>query len=122
MMARSRRELRYAIVLAAVAVAGVVVGLVGARWGGAPAFDSGRYVRTARRMLGREVDIQTGIVAPNVRAHFPPLYPAVLALTSLGGADPLAMARWVHALLMAVNIFLAAELVRRFSSSISAAL
>ena len=115
-------NLRYWSFLLLIAVAAFAIVLFATRWGIATSSDSARYIRTARHILGREADGPTPIFAPAEQAHFPPLYPNLLALASLGGNDPLDAARWVHALLMAANVVVAAELVRRFSGSIVAAL
>ncbi len=63
-------------------------------------------------MLGRDAGAPVMIEAPAEQAHYPPGYPGILALVSLGGADPLDAARWVAAALMALNCLAAAELVR----------
>lgn len=111
----------YAMAVAAVALLGFALVLLATRWGIGTSHDSARYVRSARHVLGREAVAPTPIEAPAERAHFPPLYPSVLAAASLGGADPLTAARWLHALLMAANIVVAAELVRRFTGARAAA-
>ncbi|MEA2736320.1 MAG: hypothetical protein QOE14_2771, partial [Humisphaera sp.] len=106
-----------------IAVAAVVVMLLATRWGISTSSDSARYIRSARHVLGREARVdEVSIEAKSEQAHYPPMYSSVLALASLGGADPLVAARWLHALLLAANAIVAAELVRRFAGSATAAI
>lgn len=114
----------YIAALAAIALAAILVTLLATRWGISTSSDSARYIRSARHVLGREARAETEVSAEAKaeQAHYPPMYSTVLALSSLGGADPLDAARWLHALLLAANAVIAAELVRRFTGSTSAAI
>ncbi len=47
--------------------------------------------------------------------HYPPLFPVVLAVFQKLGLDALDAARWLNALLMGVNVFLAGVVAWRFS-------
>ena len=108
--------------LICIATIAFVIVLVATRWGIATSSDSARYIRSARHVLGRETQVASPIEAPAEQAHYPPLYSTVLAIASLGGADPLHAARWLHALLLAANAIVAAEIVRRFTGATGAAL
>jgi 4-amino-4-deoxy-L-arabinose transferase-like glycosyltransferase len=124
---RERRRLSrrsYRSILVAVALAAFILVLLATRWGIATSSDSARYIRSARHVLGREVRVEQEVSAEAKaeQAHYPPMYSSVLAVASLGGADPLNAARWLHALLLAANAVIAAELVRRFTESPTAAL
>jgi hypothetical protein len=114
----------YVAALAVISLAAIVVMLLATRWGISTSSDSARYIRSARHVLEREVRVETEVSAEAKaeQAHYPPMYSTVLALASLGGADPLNAARWLHALLLAANAVIAAELVRRFGGSIAAAI
>jgi 4-amino-4-deoxy-L-arabinose transferase-like glycosyltransferase len=114
----------YLVGLALITIAAFVLALLATRWGIATSSDSARYIRSARHVLGREarVEQEVSAEAKAEQAHYPPMYSSVLAVASFGGADPLNAARWLHALLLAANTVIAAELVRRFSDSQAAAL
>jgi hypothetical protein len=113
---------RYLIALALIALAAATLVLLSSRWGIATSSDSARYIRSARHVLGRDPETPVVIEAPAEQAHYPPLYPATLALLSLGGADPLDAARWLAVILIAANCVFAAELVRTSTASRAAAL
>jgi hypothetical protein len=69
--------------------------------------DSTAYVDCATNLLaGRGFTIQTGIDELEPLTHFPPLFPAFLALVGSLGLDPSSAARWLNLLLFAVNIVL----------------
>ncbi len=53
--------------------------------------------------------------------HYPPLFPAVLAVFERIGIDAFDAARWFNALLMGVNVFLAGVVAWRFSGGSRAA-
>ena len=110
--------------LGLIAIGAFVITLLATRWGIATSSDSARYIRSARHVLGHEPRVETEVSAEAKaeQAHYPPMYSTVLALASLGGADPLVAARWLHAILLAANAVIAAELVRRFTGSQPAAL
>ncbi|MEA2708605.1 MAG: hypothetical protein QOF78_1206, partial [Phycisphaerales bacterium] len=113
----------YRLILAGIAIAAFTVMVLATRWGISTSSDSARYIRSARHVLGREARVdEVSIEAKSEQAHYPPMYSSVLALASLGGTDPLVAARWLHALLLAANAIVAAELVRRFAGSATAAI
>jgi hypothetical protein len=111
----------YWVLLGIIAIGAIVIVLLATRWGIATSSDSARYVRAARQLLGREEIVVLPIEAPAQRAHYPPLYSTLMAVLSIGGADPLTAARGLNALLLAANAIFAAELVRRFTGSGAAA-
>jgi 4-amino-4-deoxy-L-arabinose transferase-like glycosyltransferase len=121
---RANPHVAYLVSLVLIALAAIVLMLLATRWGISTSSDSARYIRSARHVLGREARVETEVSAEAKaeQAHYPPMYSTVLALVSLGGADPLDAARWLHAFLLAANAVIAAELVRRFTGSTAAAL
>lgn len=122
--ARRPSRATYLVLLTVIAIGAFVASLVATRWGISTSSDSARYVRSARHVLGRDVRVEQAVPAEAKaeQAHYPPMYSSVLALVSLGGADPLDAARWLHAALLAANAIVASELVRRFTGSTAAAL
>lgn len=69
--------------------------------------DSTVYIDAATNLLaGRGFVIQTGIDELEALTHFPPLFPAILALVGSLGFDPSSAARWLNLVLFAVNIVL----------------
>ena len=111
-------ERRYPLALGFIAVTAFLVMLLATRWGIATSQDSASYVRWARDAFKSGADGESGAET----AHVPPGYSTTLAILSLPGIDPLVAARWLHALLLAANAVIAAELVRRFTGSEPAAL
>lgn len=79
--------------------------------------DSVVYVGAARNILaGRGYSFLNGeSLTPQPVTHYPPLYPAILALLSATGLDALASARLLGALLFALNIFLVGFIVSRYA-------
>ena len=102
---------------AALSLAGFVSLLLMTRWGIGTSPDSVQYIRTARQLLGEHgenLSTTTGDASLVQRA---PLYPLLLAAVGLSGLDPFEGARWLNALVFALNIFLVGTLVRRSSSN-----
>jgi 4-amino-4-deoxy-L-arabinose transferase-like glycosyltransferase len=66
--------------------------------------DSSVYVAAARSLASG----RGAVVRGEPLTHFPPLYPATLALGSRIASDPVAAARWLHAGLFAATVGLAA--------------
>jgi hypothetical protein len=98
-------------------VGGVVLGLC-TPWGLGISPDSAVYIGAARSLLrGQGVSLPTdeGAFAPIV--HYPPLYPALLAVSGFVGTDAIAFARWLNVLLFSVNILLSGIIV--FASTAS---
>jgi 4-amino-4-deoxy-L-arabinose transferase-like glycosyltransferase len=101
---------------------GILVLLYVTAWGVGVSPDSTVYIGAARHLLhGEGLSVlggRSGQLEP--LTHYPPLYPALLALASVGRSDPLAAARWVNALVFGANILLAG-LSARLSARRSAA-
>ena len=104
-------------VTAAVALAGAATLWVATRAGIGVSADSTVYLAAARSLLeGRGLTAFTFSSAdPRPLVHFPPLYPALLAIATAPFRDPLAGARALNALLFGANLLLAAALVRRMA-------
>lgn len=95
-------------VIAGLAIAGVFVVLVATRHGVGVLPDSIIYFDAARNLEnGRGLVVISGTkseLTPLV--HYPPLYSLLLALIIKGGVTIETAARWLNAILFAVNIFL----------------
>lgn len=87
------------------AALGSVVALAATRHGAGASPDSVVYIGVARNLLaGRGLTEPFGAVVDTPLTRYPPLYPVVVAAGGPAGVDPLAMARWVSALLFGANI------------------
>jgi len=72
--------------------------------------DSIVYIKVARNLLrGHGFALSAG--AP--LTHYPPVYPATLALTGILGTDPVVGAKWLHLFLYVANVLLVGLLVYR---------
>lgn len=94
--------------------------LFSAKWGVGIWIDSVIYIRAARNLLngfGLSILSGSGELMPLV--HFPPLFPALLALIGLFGIDPLNGAGWLNACLFGANILLVGFVINRYTRSIS---
>ena len=79
--------------------------------------DSTVYIGAATNLLaGRGFVIRTGIDEFEPLTHFPPLFPAVLALVGSLGFDPSSIARWLNLVLFAVNIVLVGLVITRYTN------
>lgn len=108
---RTRSGPQYAL-LCAVAGAGALGVLAITRWGIGTSPDSAQYIRAAR-LAGDEV---AGVAS----SHFPPLYSSILAVSRLVGADPMIGARWLNAMVLALNTCLVGMIARRATRTSSA--
>ena len=109
---------RLTILLSGCAGAGGVVLAVSTPWGLGLSPDSAVYVGAARSLIegeGFSLPTDSGALAPI--AHYPPLYPVLLAGPGFVGLSPIAVARWLNVLLFSFNVFLAGTLT--FSSTAS---
>lgn len=106
-IAPNTRHVVAAISLLSLAGAGAV--LIATRWGVGLNNDSVAYIAAAR-------DLLHGRGFPT--AHWPPLFPAALALLGLLGVDPLAGARWLNTALFAANIVLVGLIVARYGGGL----
>src|SRR5262245_38410829 len=76
--------------------------------------DSTTYLDAARHLRqGEGLVVLEGSHGTRPLSHYPPLYPALLALAGTASADALAGARALHALLFGVNVLLVGLLIRR---------
>ncbi len=77
-------------------------------WGLGLSPDSVVYIGAARSLAqGRGFSLPTDSAAMAPVVHYPPLYPALLAMTSFSGLDVMAAAKWLNVLLLCANVFLA---------------
>jgi hypothetical protein len=102
------------IILAALAAAGIGLVVVATRWGVGTSADSAGYISIARNLLAGDGYHD---LYGDPAAIWPPGYPLSLALVGLTGADPLAVARWLNALLFAVNVALVGLILGRCARS-----
>ena len=89
------------------ALAGVVLAAA-MPWGLGLSPDSVVYIGAARSLAqghGFSLPKDSITMAPVV--HYPPLYPALLAVASFGGLDVIAAAKWLNVLVFCANVFLA---------------
>lgn len=93
-------------VVASAAALGALLLWLATPWGIGLSPDSAAYVGAARNLLAGHGLTLSGLAGDIPFTHYPPLYPALLALAGLPTGDPLSGARALHALLWAVNLFL----------------
>ena len=76
------------------------------------------YIKVARNIIsGQGLNIAAG----EPLTHYPPLYPAFLAIPGMVGFDPLDGARWLHVFLFAANVLLVSAIIyRQTNGSITA--
>ncbi|MBI1994859.1 MAG: hypothetical protein HYU31_19300 [Deltaproteobacteria bacterium] len=77
-------------------------------WGLGLSPDSVVYIGAARSLaqgLGFSLPTDSAAMAPVV--HYPPLYPALLAMASFSGLNVIAAAKWLNVFLLCANVFLA---------------
>jgi len=78
--------------------------------------DSFYYIASARSLTeGKGVSVPLGLGEYEYTGHFPPLYPGLLALSSLSGYDPVETARWLGAFLFGANVFLAGYIIYKLT-------
>jgi hypothetical protein len=69
--------------------------------------DAPAYIGVADSLLkGQGVSVPYGQEKPYPMAHFPPLFPALLAAVGFFGMDPRDAAKWIQSFLFGANIFL----------------
>ncbi len=116
----TKRQFFFPLLL--VAIVAFIGILLSARWGMGLQPDSASYIGGARQIQagdGLTMPGPNGGTAPYL--YFAPLYPFMLAVSSLG-SDPMQTSLWVNAALMAANVFLSGLLVYRATRSLWASL
>jgi len=102
---KSSYELR---TLSGLAALGGVVLVAATPWGLGLSPDSVVYIGAARSLAqGNGLSLPTDLAAMAPLVHYPPLYPALLAMTSFSGLDVIAAAKWLNVFLFCANVFLA---------------
>src|SRR5258708_1062047 len=76
------------------------------------------YMGGARSLLGGHGCREAWLISDKPVTHYPPGFPAVLALIGLSGIDPLRAARFVNALLFGLNDALLGMLFLRITKSL----
>jgi hypothetical protein len=110
---KSSYELR---ALSGLAALGGVVLVAATPWGLGLSPDSVVYIGAARSLAqGNGLSLPTDSAAMAPLVHYPPLYPALLAMTSFSGLDVIAAAKWLNVFLLCANIFLAGVIGYRAS-------
>jgi hypothetical protein len=74
-------------------------------WGTGTGWDQAMYIGAARDLLaGKGLTVAWSMDAGRPLTHYPPLFPAMLALLGMSGADPWDVARYVNAVLRGVDL------------------
>ena len=97
-------------------IAGVGMALVASatRWGVGTSPDSAVYIGAARNLAsGKGFTIAGASSQDQAITHYPPLYPAILALGGVVGVDPLIGARWMDIILFALILLLAGWILNK---------
>lgn len=101
------------LVAASVAAFGALLLWLATPWGIGLSPDSAAYLGAARNLLAGRGLTLPGLAGDLPFTHYPPLYPALLALAGLPTGDPLVGGRALHALLWAANLSLIVEALRQ---------
>jgi 4-amino-4-deoxy-L-arabinose transferase-like glycosyltransferase len=81
--------------------------------------DSAVYIGVARSLLeGRGLTVPFGTFEPTPLTHYPPLFPALLALIAVFSGDQLIAARWLNIFLFGANVLLVGVIVNRYTCSV----
>jgi len=116
------RRFRFKLVVAGIALFGVLVTLYSTSLGIGTDADSATYLMAARSVLaGKGLTLPTPDGRQIPMTSFPPLLPLVLAGFGFIGLDPMAGARWLNALIFGGDILLIAFLIKRHTRSAAAA-
>ncbi len=106
MTIRLHPRLISAVILALLALTGIVLILRATPEGLGLSDDSIGYVAGARSMLAGQGYREAWLASDQPVTHFPPAFPGVLAALGLFGLDPLRGARFLNAVLFGLNIAL----------------
>lgn len=108
------------VVLALLSVAGILMILIGTRWGVGIKPDSTVYIGTARSLLagGGLIVPFAGMETTALTLHAP-LFPTLLAGLGVLGVDPLDGARWLNMVLFGANILLVGYVLYRVTGGAS---
>ncbi len=111
--ARRLRTIYAALLLLSLGAVAAVL-LCTSRYGIGASPDSSHYIAAARSLLAGE-----GLRCANGRiyTHWPPLYPALLAVPGLAGVDPMVGARFLNAFAFGAVIFVLGTLLIRCTTS-----
>jgi hypothetical protein len=104
---------RFNLILAILAIAAALVLYLCTPWGLAVSFDSFAYLHVAENVLAGRGFVLISTDGYRPMTHWPPLYPAALAVASRLGFGLMGGARLLQAALFASNLILAAILVNR---------
>ena len=106
------------VIIACIALAGVLVMLAATRLGVGINPDSVTYLDATRNLLaGSGLSFWPGAGQElKPLTHYPPLYSSLLAMLGWLGVEISSAARWLNALLCGVNIFLVGLMVRRHAT------
>jgi 4-amino-4-deoxy-L-arabinose transferase-like glycosyltransferase len=110
------------IALVLIAVIGVLLVLQATPEGAGLSDDSIAYIAGARSMVAGQGYREAWLASDQPVTHFPPAFPAVLALFGFLGIDPLHAARFVNAFLFGLNAALLGILAWRMTPSLTAGL
>ena len=110
----SKREVYAVITIAVMALVGMASLAAATRWGIGITTDSMTYIGVARNLLsglGFTELYPDGTTIP--LTHYPPLFPALLAILGVVGMEPSIAARWLNTLLFGANILLVGLAIKR---------
>jgi len=99
---------------------------VSSKWGIGISPDSAAYISCARNLLNGlglstfpfDASLIQEDCNPVPMTHFPPLFPLLLGIIGIFGADPLVASRWVVALLFGANIILIGFIIHQMNRSV----
>ena len=117
-----RPRLASFIVLALIALTGMILIIRATPNGLGLSDDSIAYIAGARSMVGGNGYREAWLASNGPVTHFPPAFSSVLAFFGLFGIDPLHGARWVNALIFGLSAWLLGILAWRMTPSLTAGL
>ena len=112
----SKREGYAVITIAVMALVGMASLATATRWGVGITTDSMTYIGVASNLLnglGFTERNPDGVTIPLI--HYPPLFPALLAIPGVVGMEPSIAARWLNIILFGANILLVGLAVKRIT-------